>query len=53
MRERMEQMQCQIEEFVFSSNTEINQRARPSPSSQPGNSLIPVIEMRGPKKPAP
>src|ERR1700691_3963318 len=50
MRERMEEMQRQIEEFVTSLNTEINQRARPSPSKQPGNSLIPVIEMRRSKK---
>ncbi len=50
MRERMEEMQLQIGQFVTSLNTEINQRARPSPSAQPGNSLIPVIEMRRPKK---
>jgi MerR family transcriptional regulator/heat shock protein HspR len=50
MRERMEEMQRQIGVFVTSLNTEINQRARPSPSAQPGNSLIPVIEMRRPKK---
>ena len=50
MRERMEEMQRQIEEFVTSLNTEINQRARPTVSAQPGNSLIPVIEMRRPKK---
>ncbi|HEY1755470.1 MAG TPA: helix-turn-helix transcriptional regulator [Bryobacteraceae bacterium] len=50
MRERMEQMQRQIEEFVSSLNTEINQRSRPAASAQPGNSLIPVIEIRRPKK---
>jgi MerR family transcriptional regulator/heat shock protein HspR len=50
MRERMEQMQSQIEQFVSSLNTEINQRSRPSASSPPGNSLIPVIEIRRPKK---
>src|ERR1035438_1180783 len=50
MRERMEEMQRQIEEFVSSLNNEINQRARPSASSQPGNSLIPVIEMRRGKR---
>jgi MerR family transcriptional regulator, heat shock protein HspR len=48
MRERMEEMQLQIGQFVTSLNTEINQRARPMVS--PGNSLIPVIEMRRPKK---
>jgi len=50
MRERMEEMQRQIEEFVSSLNTEINQRSRPTASAQPGVSLIPVIEMRRPKK---
>src|ERR1700685_3601662 len=45
MRERMEEMQQQIKEFVTSLNTEINQRARPVAASYPGNSLIPVIEM--------
>ena len=49
MREKMEQMQRQIEEFVSSLNTEISQRARPMPS-QPANSLIPVIEIRRPKR---
>jgi MerR family transcriptional regulator, heat shock protein HspR len=51
MRERMEQMQHQIEEFVTSLNTEINHRARPSSLGQPGNSLIPVIEVRRSKRP--
>jgi hypothetical protein len=47
----MAEMQRQIEEFVRSLNNEINQRARPSASSQqPGNSLIPVIEMRRGKR---
>jgi hypothetical protein len=46
----MEEMQRQIEEFVTSLNTEINQRSRPMAAAQPGNSLIPVIEMRRPKK---
>ena len=49
MREKMAQMQQQIEEFVSSLNTEISHRARPAPS-QPVNSLIPVIEIRRPKK---
>src|SRR5579863_1648910 len=49
MRERMEEMQRQIQEFVASLNTEISQRSRP-PAPQPANSLIPVIEMRRPKK---
>ena len=50
MRERMEEMQHQIEQFVSSLNTEIHQRSRPMTSPQPGNSLIPVIEIRRPKK---
>jgi hypothetical protein len=49
MRERMEEMQSQIGQFVTSLNTEINQRARPM-AARPGNSLIPVLEMRRPKK---
>ena len=49
MRERMEEMQRQIGQFVTSLNTEINQRARPM-AARPGNSLIPVLEMRRPKK---
>jgi|SRR5580692_11827018 MerR family transcriptional regulator/heat shock protein HspR len=48
MREKMEEMQHQIQQFVASLNTEISQRGRPTP--QPMNSLIPVIEMRRPKK---
>ena len=48
MREKMEEMQRQIQEFVSSLNTEISQRPRPAP--QPVNSLIPVIEIRRPKK---
>ncbi len=50
MRERMEEMQRQISVFVSSLNTEINQRSRPMASAQPGNSLIPVIELRRGKK---
>jgi MerR family transcriptional regulator, heat shock protein HspR len=49
MRERMEEMQRQIQQFVASLNTEISQRARPV-TPQSTNSLIPVIEMRRPKK---
>ena len=43
-------MQRQIGLFVSSLNTEINQRSRPTASPRPGNSLIPVIELRRPKK---
>ena len=49
MREKMEEMQSQIQQFVASLNTEISQRSRPvTPPSM--NSLIPVIEIRRPKK---
>jgi MerR family transcriptional regulator/heat shock protein HspR len=50
MREKMSEMQRQIEQFVSSLNTEISsQRARPAPSREV-NSLIPVIEIKRPKK---
>jgi MerR family transcriptional regulator/heat shock protein HspR len=45
MREKMEEMQHQIEQFVSSLNLEISQRTRPTPS-EPSNSLIPVIEVK-------
>jgi MerR family transcriptional regulator/heat shock protein HspR len=49
MRERMSEMQHQIEQFVSSLNDEISQRSRQTvPES--AFSLIPVIEARGPKK---
>ncbi len=50
MRERMEEMQRQIQDFVASLNTEMNQRTRTTPSPQAANTLIPVIEIRRPKK---
>jgi MerR family transcriptional regulator/heat shock protein HspR len=49
MRERMEEMQRQIQQFVSSLNLEIHQRGRPT-ASPSANSLIPVIEIRRPKK---
>lgn len=49
MREKMAEMQRQIEEFVSSLNTEISHRARPPVAAQ-ANSLIPVIEIRRTKK---
>jgi MerR family transcriptional regulator/heat shock protein HspR len=49
MREKMSEMQNQIEAFVSSLNLEMSQRARPAGSS-PSNSLIPVIQVRRPKK---
>lgn len=48
MREKMAEMQRQIEEFVSSLNTEITHRARPPVAA--ANSLIPVIEIRRTKK---
>ncbi len=50
MREKMAEMQRQIEAFVSSLNTEMSQRARPNASAAPANSLIPVIQVRRPKK---
>ena len=51
MREKMAEMQRQIEAFVTSLNTEItSQRARPT-VQESTNSLIPVIQIRRTKKP--
>ena len=50
MREKMGEMQRQIESFVSSLNAEMTQRVRPSGMPQSSNSLIPVIEVRRPKK---
>ena len=49
MRERMAEMQHQIERFVTSLNTEISQRSRPLAREQV-QSLIPVIEIKRSKK---
>jgi len=49
MREKMAEMQHQIEQFVSSLNTEISQRARPV-ARDPVNSLIPVIEIKRPRQ---
>ena len=49
MRERMAEMQHQIEQFVTSLNDEISQRSRQT-IPEPAYSLIPVIEARRPKK---
>ena len=49
MRERMSEMQRQIEEFVSTLNTEMHHRAKPfEPESL--TALIPVIEIRRSKK---
>ena len=50
MREKMGEMQRQIEVFVSSLNAEMSHRVRPSGTPQSSNSLIPVIEVRRPKK---
>src|SRR5437660_7541458 len=49
MRERMAEMQREIENFVSSLNNEISQRSRQT-IPEPAYSLIPVIEARRPKK---
>ena len=45
MREKMEAMQRQIEEFVASLNSELSNRA-PAQHEPPQNSLIPVIRVQ-------
>jgi MerR family transcriptional regulator, heat shock protein HspR len=49
MRERMAEMQKQIEEFVSSLNDEFSQRSRPS-APETMHSLIPVIEVKRTKR---
>lgn len=51
MREKMEEMQKQFEQFVSTLNQEIAARAA-RPPSDPGHSLIPVIEIPVPGPPA-
>ena len=50
MREKMGEMQRQIETFVKSLNTEMTQRARPAESVPKQNSLIPFIDVKRTKK---
>jgi MerR family transcriptional regulator/heat shock protein HspR len=45
MREKMEEMQRQIEEFVRQLNTEIASHVRPT-EPEPRNSLVPVLRFR-------
>ena len=55
MREKMEAMQQQIEEFVETLNQELALHLKP-PQAQPKNTLIPVVELpkvRPPEKSAP
>ena len=49
MREKMEEMQHQIEEFVSTLNTEIAQRGRTTIVDS-SHSLIPVLEVRRTRK---
>jgi len=49
MREKMAEMQRQIEDFVSSLNVEISHRKRPT-VPEPSNSLIPVIQIHRPKR---
>jgi MerR family transcriptional regulator/heat shock protein HspR len=44
MREKMEEMQRQIERFISELNTEIRAHMKPEPVAS-GNSLIPVLKM--------
>lgn len=46
MREKMAEMQKQIEQFVSSLNTELAQRARPAEPEQPPTTLIPIIDVK-------
>jgi MerR family transcriptional regulator/heat shock protein HspR len=48
MREKMDQMQSQIQEFVASLNRELASRTVRFSESSAGNSLIPVINARNP-----
>jgi MerR family transcriptional regulator/heat shock protein HspR len=50
MREKMSEMQRQIEKFVSSLNTEITSQRTRAVVPESFNSLIPVIELRRPKK---
>ena len=50
MREKMAEMQKQIEHFVDSLNEEMTQRARPSEPEPQQTTLIPIIDVRRPKK---
>lgn len=47
MREKMNEMQTQIQEFIASLNREMVARANPAPASS-RNTLIPVINARTP-----
>jgi len=46
MREKMAEMQHQIEEFVRELNTQLATRARPAEPHKSNNSLVPVVQIR-------
>jgi len=46
MREKMAEMQNQIEQFVKSLNTEISQRSRATEQEQTQTTLIPIIDVK-------
>jgi MerR family transcriptional regulator/heat shock protein HspR len=50
MREKMAEMQNQIEQFVKSLNTEISQRSRPMEQEQAQTTLMPIIDVKRTKK---
>ena len=50
MREKMGEMQRQIESFVKSLNTEISHRTRPVETAPKQNSLIPFVDVKRTKK---
>jgi MerR family transcriptional regulator/heat shock protein HspR len=45
MREKMEAMQHQIQEFIGTLNQELSQRVAQHPKEHGGNSLMPVIQI--------
>ena len=55
MREKMQQMQEQIQEFIATLNRELAARTVSPPSAEERTSLIPVIQMRatGGRRPRP
>jgi MerR family transcriptional regulator/heat shock protein HspR len=46
MREKMAEMQNQIEQFVSSLNTEITQRSRPTEPEHTSTTLMPIIDVQ-------
>src|SRR6476659_10395187 len=50
MREKMSEMQKQIEEFIATLNQELASRSRPQSRPAQKNSLIPVISFEGPAR---